>query len=306
MDNKLPLVTIITPTYNRADYLAETIESVLSQGYPNLEYIILDDGSTDNTLEILERYKHKLRYESHLNMGETHTVNKGLRMAKGEIIGVVNSDDPLLPGAINAAVKSMDENPNVLVVYPDWNYIGPNGEVIGTVTVHEFDYEYMVRRHQCFVGPGALIRRHALEVAGFRDPTFKYVADFDFWLRLGLVGPFKRIPGVYATFRVHPDSASVAHLGENMAKEHILLMQKYFSTAKIPESIKNSRAESFSWAYRHAALTCKPWSFQRHRYNLLFFRTYPLNLFKVFSTREFMRSLIHPKIRQWLKQFISY
>jgi hypothetical protein len=227
-------------------------------------------------------------------------------MAQGEIIGVVNSDDPLLPGAINTAINLMVENPDILVAYPDWNYIGSKSEVLGTVTVHEFDYEFMVRRHQCYVGPGAFFRRHALEMSGFRDPSFKYVADFDFWLRLGLIGPFKRIPGVYATFRIHPDSASVAHLGDDMAKEHILLMQKYFSMAKIPEGIKKSKAESVSCAYRHAALTCNPWSLQRFKYDLLCLSYFPPNLFKLFSIREFARGFIHPKIRRWLKQILSY
>jgi glycosyltransferase involved in cell wall biosynthesis len=305
MNANFPLITVITPTYNRADYLVETIESVLSQGYPNLEYIILDDGSKDNTLEVLKQYKDRIRYESHSNMGETLTVNKGLVMARGEIIGVVNSDDPLLPGAINAAAKLMSENPEILVAYPDWNYIGAKGEVLGTVTVHEFDYAYMIRRHQCYVGPGAFFRKHALEVAEPRDPAFKYVADFDFWLRLGLYGPFKKIPGVYATFRIHPNSASVAHLGEYMASEHILLMQKYFSMALIPEGIKKSKAEAFSWAYRHAALTCKPWSLKRFKYNLQFFRSYPLNIFEIFSIRELAKAVLPPKIRRWLKQFVS-
>src|SRR5213080_4739493 len=82
-NTEFPLVSVITPSYNRADYLPETIESVLSQDYPNFEYIVLDDGSTDNTCEVLERYSHQLKWETHPNMGETLTVNKGLKMARG-------------------------------------------------------------------------------------------------------------------------------------------------------------------------------------------------------------------------------
>jgi glycosyltransferase involved in cell wall biosynthesis len=155
---------------------------------------VLDDGSKDDTLSILKKYEGRIVWDRHPNMGETRTVNKGFEMAKGEFICVVNSDDPILPGAILTAVNLMIANPDVLVVYPDWNYIGPKREVLGTVIVHEFDYMYMVSRHQCFVGPGALIRRKALELGGFRDPAFKYVADFDIWLRLGLIGPFKSSP----------------------------------------------------------------------------------------------------------------
>ena len=118
-----PLVTIITPAYNRADYLRETIESILQQDYPNVEYIVLDDGSKDNTVELLEEYTGRLIWESHKNMGEIRTVNKAYGMAKGEYIAVINSDDPLLPGAISAVVDTFLNNPDVLVVYPDWQYI---------------------------------------------------------------------------------------------------------------------------------------------------------------------------------------
>jgi len=103
----LPLVTVVTPVYNREDYLEEVILSVLGQDYPNIEFIVLDDGSTDGTLQVIWKYRERLRWESHANMGQTRTVNKGFSMAKGEIVGVVNSDDPLLPGAIREIVAFM-------------------------------------------------------------------------------------------------------------------------------------------------------------------------------------------------------
>src|SRR5436190_713479 len=119
-NTKFPLVTVITPTYNRASFLEETILSVLNQDYPNIEYIVLDGRSTDNTAEIANKYKGKIVWNSHENKGEHWAVNKGFSMAHGEIIGVVNSDDPLLPGAIREFVKFMVENPNIVGVYPDW------------------------------------------------------------------------------------------------------------------------------------------------------------------------------------------
>lgn len=120
-----PLVTVITPTYNRADYVAETVESVLAQNYPNIEFIVLDDGSKDKTLEILSKYKDKIILEAHPNMGENPTVNKGFEMAKGEYICVVNSDDPLLPGAITRLVEALMTEPEALAAYPDWLEIDP-------------------------------------------------------------------------------------------------------------------------------------------------------------------------------------
>jgi glycosyltransferase involved in cell wall biosynthesis len=264
-----PLITIITPTYNRADYLQETIESVLSQGHANLEYIVLDDGSKDNTREVLERYNGRIIWQSHENMGETRTVNKGFEMSTGQIVAIINSDDPLLPNAIKSAVDVFKSNPELLVAYPDWNRIGPAGEVIESIQVPEFDYLHMLQRHNCFVGPGAFIHRKALTLIGGRDTSFKYVADFDYWLRLGLHGAFKRIPGQFATFRVHPNSASVSSKGGLMAQEHIRLMDKYYALPNLPSDVLKSRASAYAWANIVAAEMCgdQKWLAQRYILN---------------------------------------
>ncbi len=254
MTKELPLVTVVTPAYNRASYLDETVQSVLSQDYPRIEYIVLDDGSTDNTREVLDKYTGKIIWETHQNMGETRTVNKGFSMAHGEIVVVVNSDDPLLPGAVSTAVDFMRTHPDILVAYPDWEYIGPNSEITGHIRVREYDYLYMVRHHHCTPGPGAFIRRKAFEVTGPRDPEFRYVADFEYWLRLGLYGKFARIPKTLATFRVHPDSASISGKSALMAAEHIRLMEKYYSLPDLPPEVWKLRREAFAWAHVFAAL----------------------------------------------------
>ncbi len=251
-----PLVTIITPAYNRADYLAATIESVLAQDYAPLEYIVLDDGSQDHTREVLARYSGRIIWDSHPNMGETRTVNKGWQQARGEFVAVVNSDDPLLAGAVQTAVDFMIAHPEVLVAYPDWDKIGPRGELIERVQVPEYNYRYMLTRHHCIVGPGAFIRRRAFELAGLRDPEFRYVADFEYWLRLGLYGPFARIPASLATFRVHSQSASVSHAGRAMAAEHIRLMRKYYARPDLPAEVRQVRAEAWGWAHHVAAEMC--------------------------------------------------
>lgn len=254
----LPLVSIVTPAYNRASYLDETIQSVLEQEYLRIEYIVLDDGSTDNTREVLEKYTGRVTWETQPNTGETRTVNKGWRMARGEIVAVVNSDDPLLPGAVSTVVDFMQSHPDILVAYPNWAFIGPNSEITGYVHLPEYDYLYMLKRHHCIVGPGAFIRRRAFELTGMRDPEFRYVADFEYWLRLGLYGPFGRIPKTLATFRVHPESASVSHKGVAMADEHIRLIQKFYSLPDLPPEVQKVRAEAFSWAHHVAAEMCGP------------------------------------------------
>jgi glycosyltransferase involved in cell wall biosynthesis len=250
-----PLVSIITPAYNRASYLDETIQSVLNQDYPSIEYIVLDDGSTDNTRQVLQKYTGRIIWETQPNMGETRTVNKGWSMAHGDIVAVVNSDDPLLPGAIREAVAFMQAHPDILVAYPDWNMIGPDSKVTGHIHVPDYDYLFMLRRHYCSVGPGAFIRRKAFDLTGMRDPEFKYVADFEYWLRLGLYGKFARIPKTLATWRVHPDAASLSHKGTAMADEHIRLMEKFYSRPDLPPEVLRVRREAFAWAHLVAAAT---------------------------------------------------
>jgi glycosyltransferase involved in cell wall biosynthesis len=299
-NDQYPLVTVITPTYNRADYLNETIRSILDQDYPNLEYIVLDDGSTDHTNEVLSAYSKYITWKSHPNMGEQKTVNRGFKIARGQYIGVVNSDDLLLPGAILAAVKTFIENPDVLVTYPGWSYINEKSNILYEEFVPEFNYELMVRKHLCIVGPGAFIHRRAFKLTGFRDESLRYVADFDYWLRLGMFGPFKRIPGMYGTFRIHSSSASVQMKNNLMAAEHISLMKKYFSLPGVPSHLKTggNYHEAWSRAYLHAARTCPIYSQEAVKYFLLSALTYP----PIFPT-IIGDLLSNPK--SWLKRLAS-
>ncbi len=276
---ELPLVTVITPAYNRASYLDETIRSVLGQDYPNLEYIVLDDGSTDNTREVLGQYDGRISWETHPNMGETGTVNKGFGLARGEIVVVVNSDDPLLPGAVRTAVDFMQAHPRVLVAYPDWNFIGPKSEVMEHIRVREYDYRFMVGHHFCTPGPGAFIRRRAIEAAGGRDPSFRYVADFEFWLRVARHGTLARIPATLATFRVHPSSASVSDRGEQMAQEHIRLVEHVYAAPGLPPEILKVRRQAFAWANYAAAATSGRSRRRAARYYCRALGYYPLILY---------------------------
>jgi glycosyltransferase involved in cell wall biosynthesis len=252
----LPLVSIITPAYNRASFLDETIQSVLAQDYPRIEYIVLDDGSTDNTREVLRKYNGRIVWESHPNMGETRTVNKGFSMATGEIVCVVNSDDPLLPGAVSTAVTVMQERPDVLAVYPDWNEIDCNSEVLKEVRLPDYDISNMLRDFNVAMGPGTFIRRKAFDLVKMRDAQLKYTGDLDFWFQLALHGRLAHIPKTLATHRTHPDSASVSDRGEKMAGELIRLVAKVYSHPDLPLEVERLRSKVFSRAHYVAAFYC--------------------------------------------------
>ena len=241
-------VTVITPTYNRASYLDETIQSVLSQAYPDIEYIILDDGSTDNTKEVVSKYN--VKYTRHENIGESRTVNKGFVMADSDIVVILNSDDLLLPGAISKGMAFIRDHPGIIVAYPDFNIIDQHSKITGHHRTKEYDYLYMLRNHICLPSVGTFIKRNPV----LRNPQYTYVADYDYWLRLGLHGRFARIPETLACWRVHSEGAS-GNKGESLSDEHVYVIKKYYSSAGIHRNILKVKSEAFAWAHIVAATT---------------------------------------------------
>jgi Glycosyl transferase family 2/Glycosyl transferases group 1 len=222
-----PILTILTPSYNRADFLAETIESVLNERFANLEFIVIDDGSTDNTAEVVGHYGSEVTYLRQSNIGETATVNKGLGLARGEFIMIVNSDDPVLPGCLHRMVSTLRTHPDVLAAYPDWVSIGPKSELLNKIKQNEHDLISMLVLGNVGIGPGACFRRKAFDIVGLRNPLLKYSADLDLWYRLALAGKILRVPEFLATHREHPTSASVSDRGARLADEVVLLYNVY-------------------------------------------------------------------------------
>lgn len=137
----LPLVSIITPSFNQAEFLEATIQSVLGQDYPRIEYSIVDGGSTDGSVDVIKAYEQRLAWwVSEKDQGQTDAINKGFARAKGEILAWINSDDTYNPGAVGSAVKYLMEHPEIALVYSDCNYINEKGEVIGKFPAAQTDY----------------------------------------------------------------------------------------------------------------------------------------------------------------------
>jgi GT2 family glycosyltransferase len=252
------LLTILTPVHNGAGYIAETLDSVLSQGYPNLEYLVLDDGSTDATPRILERYGERIRVLSHANIGETRTVNKGLGLARGEFVGIVNADDPLRPGAIAALVAALRAHPEAVLAYPDWLEIDPRSAALREVRLPQYDIRRMLEEFNVGMGPGVLVRRRALEAVGLRDTSLRYAGDLDLWFRLALHGAFVHLPELLATHRVHPESASVAERGTRMAGEVARVARKCFDHERLPADLRRRRRAILAHAHFVASHFCGP------------------------------------------------
>lgn len=210
MLSKTPLVSIITPSFNQAAFLEETIQSVLSQDYPNLEYLIVDGGSTDGSREIIARYQERLAWwVSERDQGQTDAINKGFARARGEILAWLNSDDTYLPGALSAAVASFQEHPEVGMVYGDANLIDAGGQVIGKFPARATDYRRLRRGHVHIPQQSAFFRADLWREVGPLDPTFFFAMDYDLWVRLARRAPLLYTQQLWANFRLHGTGKSV-------------------------------------------------------------------------------------------------
>ena len=244
-------ISVITPVYNGANYIEETVLSVLkaAEGY-DVEYLVVDDGSNDQTREILKRYSHKVKVIQQINAGESAAVNTGFTNAVGDFILVVSADDPLFTPRIFDGVESFfDTNPDVAVWYPNWNMIDQDGNKIKTVRVDEFALERLLGRFVCLPGPGAFIRRsEALKIGG-RNVKWKYVGDYDFWLRIAQLGFFQNRDEVLAQWRFHNESTSISKRGPDMMSEQISVIEEFVTANNLTSRmIRMSRAHSHYYA----------------------------------------------------------
>lgn len=239
---EIPLVSIVTPTYNQAEYLTETIESVLAQSYPNIEYIVLDDGSTDNTQDVLSRFDGRIRHERHPNVGQAKTLNRGWKMSRGSLLGYLSSDDRLLPDAVTRLVEGLTQHINAAVVYCDYDLIDAKGRFFRSVKAEEFSLNRLTVDLVCQPGPGALFRRDVFERAGGWNESLRQVPDFEFWLRASRFGHFIRLPEILAQYRIHEESTSFRPISAERSLEVVQVMKFYWKGVDSPEEARRSIA----------------------------------------------------------------
>lgn len=247
-------VSIITPAYNQGQFLAETIESVLRQDYPEVEYLVIDDGSTDNTPDVVRPYRDRLRYVRHENIGESRTVNKGYRLSSGDLVGVVNADDPLFKdNAVSSIVRQLEKSENAVAAYSDWVSIDQDGNILEYMHQPDYNLENMLTTFNVTLGPGMFIKKNALEAVGWRNEALKYTGDLDLSFRLALEGELVHVPQVLATHRIHAMAASSSAQGKRMAFEVLRLATFCLDSSKLPQRIRNQRAAILSRAHYAAS-----------------------------------------------------
>lgn len=252
---KPPIVSVITPTYNRAELLKETVGSILNQTFEDFEYIVVDDGSTDDTSKVLSSFRDpRMRVIKQSNQGEVSAINRAWSSARGRFVAIVSSDDPMLPLWLDAMVAALDGNPDATVAYPDWIMIDDEGETVQVIRTRDYKQHEMVAEFTAPVGPGALIRKSAGDLLSPpRRPEFRYCADLDMWLRLSMIGHLMRVPKVLATWRSHPDSISVAERTHRRAEELVALAHDFFARKDLPFEIEVLRNRGLYSAFKLAA-----------------------------------------------------
>jgi len=208
------LVSIVTPSFNQAGYLEQTLHSVLDQDYANVEYLVIDGGSTDNSVEIIRKYADRLAYwVSEKDSGQAEAINKGLARARGDVLAWLNSDDYYLPGTIAAVVKCFEENPDVVMVYGDMLAVEESGQTINVLKYRQLSLEDLL----CFqiIGqPSVFFRRAALEEAGLLDTTFHFMLDHHLWIRLAQQGRILHVPEIWSAARYHAAAKNRARAAE--------------------------------------------------------------------------------------------
>ncbi len=200
----LPLVSIITPSFNQANYIEETILSVREQDYPHIEHIVIDGGSTDGTLDILRKYEDRLTWVSEKDSGQAEAINKGFRQATGDILGWVNSDDMYVHGAIRTIVEHFQTHPDDCFIYGDAEALDETGKSFGIRThVKQGGWKELVGELDFIVQPASFWRTEVWKTCGELDETLHYTLDYEYWMRAARQFPPRYIPVLLAKERLY-------------------------------------------------------------------------------------------------------
>jgi GT2 family glycosyltransferase len=229
----LPRVSIVTPSFNQAGFLEDTIRSVLRQDYPNLEYIIMDGGSSDGSVDIIRRHGDLITcWISEPDQGQADAVNKGWQKSTGEILAFLNSDDLYLPGAVSSAVEYMRQHPGIEIVHGNALYVTEDGTVFGVNIPPPFSVRRMLE--SCFVTqPTVFLRRSVFDRLGGLDETLTHSLDYEYWLRAIPTARFGYIPRFTAAARYHVSAKSSSAQNE-FTRQEIPIFDALFAQGKPP------------------------------------------------------------------------
>lgn len=240
-DPAMPLVSVVTPSLNQGRYLRATIESVLSQGYPNLEYIVIDGGSADESLGVLRDYagEPRMRWLSGPDRGQSDAINKGWARCRGQILAWLNSDDTYLPGAIAGQVRELLSAPEAGAVYADAQYTDADGRPLTRLYGRPYSPAALLRL-EIPAQPTVFLRRDLVSQIGPLSLVRRYSLDSDYWARAARVAPFRQAHALVATYRLHPDSKTVGQFA-GFYREWLEVAESFFAEPGLPADLRAAR-----------------------------------------------------------------
>jgi glycosyltransferase involved in cell wall biosynthesis len=204
-------ITVVTPSYNQAAFLEQTILSVLEQDYPALEYFVIDGGSTDGSVDIIKKYANRLAgWVSEKDAGQTDAINKGFARATGSVLAWLNSDDTYRPGAIREAMDLLAEHPGWGMVYGDTRFIDGDGREIGKFPASQTDYEKLKQGYVHIPQQASFFRADLWKKVGPLDPSFFFAMDYDLWVRLARISDLVYVRQTWANFRLHGSAKTIS------------------------------------------------------------------------------------------------
>jgi glycosyltransferase involved in cell wall biosynthesis len=247
-----PLVSIVTPSFNQGRFIRDTIESVFGQRYPHIEYLVMDGGSTDETVKILQEYGDRLAWVSERDRGQAAAINTGWRRARGTVLAYLNSDDTYAPDAVERAVACLEADSGAGAVYGDGCHVDEAGTVLERYPTEPFSMGRL--EETCFIcQPTVFLRREVVERAGYLDESLRYCMDYDLWIRIARVARFVYTPHHLANTRLHAETKTLGQRARAHA-EILRMVHRHFGRV----------APSWIYAYAHAVLgprdRQRPWA----------------------------------------------
>ncbi len=241
----LPRVSLVTPSYNAAPYLRAAIDSVLAQDYLDIEYLVMDGGSTDGTLELLRGYGEKVRWISEKDQGQADAIARGFEQTTGAILGWLNADDVLKPGAVRTAVDTFLANPGTALIYGNADFIDVAGRTLGACTVVEpYSLHRLIHYGDYIIQPAAFFLSKAYEAVGGLDKTLNWAMDWDLWIRLAQG---------YDVVYIEKQLASYRWLGSNKTAEggferleEVEMVARRYGCNGLPAYFRLERARLFA------------------------------------------------------------
>jgi glycosyltransferase involved in cell wall biosynthesis len=233
---------VVTPSFNQGRYIRATIESVLGQNYPNLEYWVIDGGSSDETIDVLRSYTDDARFNwiSECDRGQSDAINKGWRRCRGDILAWLNSDDLYHRDAIFTQVNALLAAPQCGAVYGDVYYISAEGEPLQHLYAPPYSIAALLRL-ELPVQPSVFIWRKVVEQIGPLSLHLRYSMDSDYWARAALVAPFRHTPQLIAYYRLHDASKTVAQ-SSGFYADWLGIVERFFASSAVPRAVRAQRA----------------------------------------------------------------